>query len=68
MITAGVCCSMTEYNFSALNYLCCTAYNFTVAPLQLSDAVGGVNEGVAVPSIVLFQEQYRSSVPAYRLL
>src|SRR5678816_3783826 len=27
---------------------------FTVAPLQLSDAVGGVNEGVAVQSIVLF--------------
>src|SRR5213075_1451183 len=27
---------------------------FTVAPLQSSDAVGGVNDGVAVHSIVLF--------------
>ena len=27
---------------------------FTVAPLQSSDAVGGVNDGVAVQSIVLF--------------
>ena len=31
--------------------------SFTVAPLQASDAVGGVNDGVAVQSIV-------ASIPA----
>jgi hypothetical protein len=34
---------------------------FTVAPLQLSDAVGAVNDGAAVQFIVLLAELYRLS-------